>query len=114
MDNKKMTWAEATTYLRMFNRAHDVVTKGQDGPYCVMAVVFTADSFSKEYSQEARTYLFSSSNKAFLPNMGGYSIFGSCKDGSDPCVRLEQYIEEEGRGGTWKVEYCYIDHEQVG
>ncbi len=73
------------------------------------AIVFTADSFTQPYSLESRTYLVSSDNKAFLPNMGGYSIYGSCKDGSDPCVRLEAYIAEE-RGGKdgWKVDYCYL------
>ena len=41
--------------------------------------------------------------------MGGYSIYASCLDGTDPCVRLEGYMElEHGGKGGWKVEYCYI------
>ena len=50
-----------------------------------------------------------SNNKAFQPNMGGYSIYASSLDGSDPLVRLEQYMAAE-RGGKdgWQVERCYM------
>lgn len=72
-------------------------------------VVFTEDSFEKPYSLESRSYVVSSNNKAYRPCMGGYSIFASNLDGSDPHVRLEAYMAEE-RGGKdgWKVEYCYL------
>lgn len=42
-------------------------------------------------------------------HMGGYSIYGSALDGSDPCVRLECYMQDE-KGGTdgWKIERCYM------
>ena len=72
-------------------------------------IVFTADSFTKPYSEESRTYRVSSNNKAFQPGMGGYSIFASAIDGSDPLVRLEQYMaaEKGGRDG-WKIERCYM------
>lgn len=64
---------------------------------------------TKEYSWGSRTYVISSDNKAFQPNMGGYSIFGSCLDGTDRCIRLENFMKEE-RGGTdgWVVEECCI------
>ena len=41
--------------------------------------------------------------------MGGYSIYASSLDGSDPLVRLEQYMAAE-RGGKdgWQVERCYM------
>jgi hypothetical protein len=72
-------------------------------------IVFTEDSFDKPYPIEARTYVVSSQNKAFQPNMGGYSIYGSSLDGSDKCVRLENYMEaERGGHGSWKIEKCYI------
>ena len=71
-------------------------------------ITFTQDSFDKPYSLLSRTYSFNSDNKAFLPNMGGYSIFGYCLDGSDQGLRLERYITEEGRGGSWKIQNCYI------
>lgn len=41
--------------------------------------------------------------------MGGYSIYASAIDGSDPMVRLENYMAAE-RGGEdgWKIERCYM------
>ena len=62
-----------------------------------------------EYPWEARTYVVSSNNKAFQPNKGGYSIFGSCLDGTDDCVRLDHLMKEEhgGKNG-WVVEECCI------
>ena len=72
-------------------------------------IIFTEDSFAKPYSLLSRTYRFSSDNKAFWPNMGGYSIFAYCLDKtSDQGVRLDWYMAEEGNAGGWKVEDCYI------
>ena len=72
-------------------------------------IVFTEDSFSIPYSLESRTYAISSNNKAYLPNMGGYSIYGSAIDGSDPGVRLEAYMaDEHGGPDGWRVDYCYL------
>lgn len=71
-------------------------------------IIFTMDSFDREYSLLSRTYAVSSNNKAFRPNMGGYSIFGDSLDGTDIGVRLEGYMAEEGNPGGWKVEDCYI------
>lgn len=72
-------------------------------------IVFSSDNFEKEYSEESRTYVISSDSKAFHPEMGGYSIFGSSLDGSDIDVRLDMYMACE-RGGKygWKIEKCYI------
>ena len=72
-------------------------------------IVFTADSFEKPYVEDARTYGVSSNNKAFQEGMGGYSIYGSSLDGTDPCVRLERYmaVEKGGKDG-WKIERCYM------
>ena len=71
-------------------------------------IIFTEDSFAKPYSLLSRTYRVSSDNKAFWPNMGGYSIFAYCLDGTDQGVRLDRYMEEEGNPSGWKVETCYI------
>ena len=80
----------------------------QAGQHLVGYVVFTEDSFDVPYSELSRTYEISSSNKAFQPNMGGYSIYGSCLDGTDPLIRLEQYMAaEKGGPDGWKVERCY-------
>lgn len=72
-------------------------------------VVFTKDSFDKPYSEEARTFEFTSDNKAFNCNAGGYSIFADSLDGSDIGVRLDLCMANE-RGGkdSWKIEKCYI------
>lgn len=71
-------------------------------------ITFTVGSFDKEYPLIARTYAVSSYNKAFRPNMGGYSIFGTSLDGTDMGVRLERYMALEGNPGGWQVEDCYI------
>lgn len=73
----------------------------------------TFSSFGPEnhndYNWESRTYSISSDNKAFQPNMGGYSIFGSCLDGTDCCLRLERFmVEEHGGKGGWVVEDCCV------
>lgn len=104
---RKMTWAEATAYLKEFNRERGYKTKGTAEHTTVIAV-FTEDSFDKPYPLESRSYAFTNDNKAFIDGQLGYSIFASAIDGSDPCVRLEQYVEDEGNPGGWKVDYCYI------
>lgn len=76
-------------------------------------IVFTEDSFTDHYSEESRTYSVSSQNKAFQPGMGGYSIYASAIDGSDPMVRLECYMAAEGGGEDgWVVETCFLKHEE--
>lgn len=72
-------------------------------------IVFTKDSYSRDFSETQRSYEVSRDNKYFDPNMIGNSLFGSCLDGTDDDVRLDRYIHrlpEEGH--VWKVEYCYI------
>lgn len=72
-------------------------------------IVFTEDSFTPPYSEESRTYGLSSDNKAFQPGMGGYSIYGSCLDGTDPCLRMDAYMAaEKGGKNGWKIERCYM------
>ena len=77
-------------------------------------IVISPASFEQEYSLESRTYVVSSDNKAFQTNKGGYSIFASSLDGSDPCVRLEQYLAAEygGKDG-WQIERCYMMSDEV-
>lgn len=75
-------------------------------------IVFTADSFDKSYTEEERTYVVSSNNKAFIEGMGGYSIYASSLDGSDKNVRLEAYMADEyGGNDGWKIEKCYVKDE---
>ena len=64
----------------------DLFVSGGDalhGPCCFHESIFS------------RTYAFGGDEKAFLVNMGGYSIYGSCLDGRDPAVRLERYMAAE-------------------
>lgn len=80
-----------------------------EGKHLLGHVVFTQDSFTKPYSEASRTYVISSDNKAFIPGMGGYSIYGSSLDGTDVCVRLEGYMAaEKGGKDGWKIEKCYL------
>lgn len=96
------------TYAELTNLFHAAERDGS-GKHISGYVVFTDDSFTEAYSEEARTYLISSDNKTFRPNMGGYSIYGSAIDGSDPSARLEQYMAaEKGGKDGWRVERCYI------
>lgn len=100
---KKLKYAVLKDLFREYEREHNQ-TK-----HLTAHIVFTEGSFEKDYSKESRTYIVSSDNKAFQPNKSGYSIYGSCLDGTDPCVRLEEYMAEE-RGGKdgWVVDHCYL------
>lgn len=75
--------------------------RGKDN-WSEAVIVFTKESFNKEYSEEARSYAVSSDNKYFNGNMNGSSLYGYCLDGTDDDVRLDRYL------GNWIVEYCYI------
>ena len=100
-----MTYSTMRNYFRTAERAHQHLTG---------YIVFSPASFTKEYSVESRTYAVSSDNKAYQPNKGGYSIYASSLDGSDPCVRLEQYMAAEygGKDG-WQIERCYMLSDEV-
>ena len=55
------------------------------------------------------------STKAYQAGMGGYSIYASCLDGTDPCVRLESYMAaEKGGANGWKIERCYTQEQERG
>ena len=86
--------------------------EGSHPEYHLTAYI-TFSSFGPEnhndYDWESRTYSISSDNKAFQPNMGGYSIFGSCLDGIDCCLRLERLMaEEHGGKDGWVVDECCV------
>lgn len=99
------------TYRELKERFKDAESRGE---HITGYIVFAQESFTKPYPVESRTYAISSDNKAFNCRMGGYSIFGSCLDGSDAGVRLDRYMRDE-RGGTdgWKIEKCYTVSEGV-
>lgn len=105
----KITYQEAKDYLRKFNREHIVECKGVNKDRIAqIVIVMTEDTFTEVYPLEARSYLVSNDNKAFIDGMGGYSIYANSLDNTDRGVRLERYLEDEGNLGGWKIEYCYI------
>ena len=106
-ETKEVTYSELVSYFK-------AVEHSKTGKRLSGYIVFTEDSFTTPYSELARTYRVSSDNKAFQPGMGGYSIYGSALDGTDPCVRLEQYmaVERGGKNG-WKIERCYVKTEDL-
>lgn len=97
---------EEMSYVELCSRFREAETNGQ---HLTGRITFTEDSFAYPFSEEARTYVVSSQNKAFMPNMGGYSIYGSALDGSDPMVRLERYMAvEHGGENGWEIERCCL------
>lgn len=77
-------------------------------------IVFTEDSFTEKYPLESRIYVVSSDNKAYRPNMGGYSIYATSLDGTDKNVRLEAYMAaEKGGKDGWKIERCYMKEREM-
>lgn len=98
-----MTYNEMKKYFREYNKTHNHIEEAING-----YIVITQDSFNREYTEEERTYEISSDNKAFIPGMLGYSIYGNCLDGIDRGVRMDYYLEEEPNGCGWKIERCYI------
>ena len=100
-----LSYAEMKRLFREVEKTRSIHVEGR--------VVISSDSFDQEYSLDSRTYCFSSNNKAFIPNMGGYSIYASSLDGVDRMVRLEQYMAaEQGGSNGWKIERCYMLKEQ--
>jgi len=68
-------------------------------------IVFTQDSFSKEYSEVERAYIVSSSSCHFNPGTISNELTGSSLSGGDLGVRLDCYMYAKN---GWKVDYCYI------
>lgn len=89
------------TYSELADRFRNAESEGKK--HLTGYIVFSQESFNKPYDERSRTYAVSSDNKAFKAGLGGYSIYGSCLDGSDPCVRLDGYMRGEN---AWKIEKC--------
>ena len=91
------------TYSELADRFRNAESEGKK--HLTGYIIFSQESFNKPYDEKSRTYAVSSDNKAFKAGLGGYSIYGSCLDGSDPCVRLDGYMRGEN---AWKIEKCYL------
>ena len=114
--NREKAQTETTMVNMSYSKMRDLFRSVEDTMkgHVTGQIVFTPDSFSKLFSEESRTYIVSSDNKAFQANMSGYSIFASCKDGTDNGIRLEAYMAAE-KGGKegWKVERCYMSQAEL-
>ncbi|MED5094524.1 hypothetical protein [Bacillus safensis] len=73
-------------------------------------VVFTPNSFDREFSETERSYRITRDNKYFSSSKNGNSLFGDCLDGKDLGVRLDIYMSLwlPSEGKQWNVDYCYI------
>lgn len=90
---------EEIEYLELHNR-HD---------WLKAVVVFTADSFSEEYSEAARSYEFDCFQRAFLPGEISSAVHGTSLDEREHCVRIDVFIDQ-----GWKIERCYISEYKEG
>jgi hypothetical protein len=99
----EMSYSELTSLFRQSER---------EGKHITGYIKIAAKGNLAQYSADSLTYEVSSNNKAFIDGMGGYSIYAFSIDGTDFCVRLENYLKDE-RGGKngWKIERCFIKEE---
>jgi hypothetical protein len=98
---EKISFAELCERMYNFNEE-----KKSRNDYLRAVVVFTEDSFTKEYTLKERSYAVTSDNKLFKEGMSTNSLYGDCLDGKDPGVRLDRYIK--AATNPWKVDYCYF------
>lgn len=109
MSRTKLTWNEVCKLMKQHNKQNKITSKGEDkSPLRAVVVLFPESTFSKPFTETERSYRFSSDNKGFLPNMNSSSIFGSCLDGTDNNIRLDNYIYY-----SWKVDYCYLIYDSL-
>lgn len=99
---EKLTFAQARKIIDDHNKQHGIRSQYADSNPLDLVIVFTNDSFKKDYNLEQRSYITRSDEKYFLPEMGGSSLYGDCVAGDDSGVRLDWYL------GEWKIEYCYF------
>ena len=100
---KKITFQELRDYFYVHNKTHNWATD-----VLKAVIVFTPDSFDKEYSEESRSYEIRSDANTFRNTISN-SLFASCLDGTDQEVRLDWYMEYYGnKDDGWKVDYCYL------
>ena len=100
---KKITFTELRDYFYTHNKACNWVTD-----VLKAVIVFTPDSFDKEYSEESHSYEIRSDANTFRNTISN-SLFANCLDGTDQGVRLDWYMEYYGnKDNGWKVDYCYL------
>lgn len=108
MSRTRLTWNAVCKLMKQHNKQNNITSKGKDKSPLRAVVVFSESTFSKPFTETERSYCFSSDNKGFLPNMNSSSIFGSCLDGTDNNIRLNDYIYY-----SLKVDYCYLIYDSL-
>lgn len=110
----RAVYAEEEVDMRYGEMAQKFREAEKNGEHLNGYIVFTEDSFTEKYPLESRTYVVSSDNTAYRPNMGGYSIYATSLDGTDKNVRLEAYMAaEKGGKDGWKIERCYMKEREM-
>jgi len=110
----RAVYAEEEVDMRYGEMAQKFREAEKNGEHLDGYIVFTEGSFTEKYPLESRTYVVSSDNKAYRPNMGGYSIYATSLDGTDKNVRLEAYMAaEKGGKDGWKIERCYMKEREM-
>lgn len=69
-------------------------------------IVFTKESFKRDYNEVQRSYEITSDNKCFDANLISSSLYGNCLDGTDQGVRLDLYMYDVEN--KWTIERIYI------
>ena len=105
MEENRMTFKEVMRHFSEHNKKPNW-TKN----ILKAVIVFTEDSFTREYSEESRSYEIRSDNNTFRNSISN-SLFGYCLDGTDQGVRLDAYMKFYGNEPGWKVDYCYLVEE---
>lgn len=103
---KKYTFHEIRDMFYDFNEEHNNKSKDSTKEHLTAAAVLAPHVFREELrdnlTEEDRTYLFSTNNKMFLPNMCSNSCFSYCKMDKFDCIRLD-YLN-----ANRDIEYCYL------
>lgn len=106
MEESKLTYPQLKAIFKAWENQNPRPSKHLNA-----YIVFKPESWPGEgYRLTSRTYVVTSDNKAFQPNMGGYSIFGDCLDNRDCGVRLDAYmaLEKGDPKKGWQVDYCIL------
>lgn len=102
---KNTTKHEIVNTFREYNSKHNYIYGYSEGEEITAVIVYAQSNFTKEYSEESRSYRVSNfGGKAFFDGMIGNSIYGDCLDGSEYGVRLDAY--------NWKIEKCYFEEKK--
>lgn len=98
--------AEETTVGMDYTDLSELLTRANTGGMEITGyIVFKQENFNKLYSEKSRSYSVSSNNKAFNTSEPGTSVYGSCLDGTDQNIRLDEYLTGPN---AWKIERCFF------